>query len=62
MAKKIINIRLEELIWKDAKLGAVGQGVTLQDWLTEAIQEKLDKVSQDKYDLRYSKGVENDRT
>ena len=35
MAKKIINIRLEESVWQQAKVGAALQGMTLQDWLTE---------------------------
>ena len=34
MAKKIINIRLEESVWKQAKRDAVDHDMTLQDWIT----------------------------
>lgn len=34
MAKKNINIRLEESVWKKAKLDAVDRDVSLQDWVT----------------------------
>ena len=37
MAKKIINIRLEESVWKKAKRDALDRDMTLQDWLTVLI-------------------------
>ena len=37
MTKKIINIRLEEAVWQQAKISAATQGMTLQGWLTIAI-------------------------
>jgi len=40
--KKIINIRLDADLWKQAKLDAVRQGFTLQEWLTLAIILRLD--------------------
>ncbi len=42
MAKKIINIRLDDDLWKQAKLDAVRQDVSLQDWLALAIIRLLD--------------------
>ena len=42
MAKKMINIRLDGDLWKQAKLDAVRQGLTLQDWLTLSIILRLD--------------------
>lgn len=40
--KKIINIRLDSELWKQAKIQAIKEGKTLQEWITEAIKEKLD--------------------
>jgi hypothetical protein len=34
MAKKIINIRLEESVWQKAREDAVHSQMTLQDWIT----------------------------
>lgn len=42
MMKKIINIRLDSELWKQAKIQAIKEGKTLQEWITEAIKEKLD--------------------
>jgi len=42
MTKKIINIRLDADLWKQAKMDAVRQGFTLQEWLTLAIILQLD--------------------
>lgn len=42
MAKKIINIRLDDDLWKQAKIDAARQGLTLQEWLTLAIILRLD--------------------
>jgi predicted HicB family RNase H-like nuclease len=41
MDKKIINIRLDSELWKEAKLQAIKEDKTLQEWITEAIQKKL---------------------
>ena len=37
MAKKIINIRLEESVWQKAKEDAVHNRMTLQDWVSLCI-------------------------
>ena len=37
MAKKIINIRLEESVWQKAREDAVHNRMTLQDWVTCAL-------------------------
>ena len=37
MAKKIINIRLEESVWKQTKKDAVNYEMTLQEWVTRAL-------------------------
>jgi len=42
MAKKMVNIRLDEDLWKQAKMDAARQGFTLQEWLTLAIILQLD--------------------
>lgn len=42
MAKKIINIRLDEDLWRQAKTDAARQGLTLQEWHTLAIILRLD--------------------
>ena len=39
MAKKIINIRLEESVWQKAKEDAVHNKMTLQEWLTLLITQ-----------------------
>ena len=39
MTKKMINIRLEENIWKRAKLDAALNNMTLQDWITFLIED-----------------------
>jgi len=41
MAKKVINIKLGDELWQQARIEALKQGVTMQDWLTDAIQQKL---------------------
>ena len=40
MPKKLINIRLDEDLWKQAKLEAVRQGKTLQEYVTERLAIK----------------------
>lgn len=37
MAKKIINIRLDDYVWQLAKVSAAKDGCTLQEWVTFAI-------------------------
>ena len=37
MAKKIVNIRLEESVWKQTKKDAVNHEMTLQEWVTLAL-------------------------
>lgn len=44
MAKKIINIRLEDSVWELAKQSASLSSVTLQDWITNAITEKASVI------------------
>ena len=41
MPRKLINIRLDAGLWLQARSEAVKQGKTMQDWLTEAINQKL---------------------
>ena len=41
MYRKLINIRLDSDLWLQARSVAVKQGKTMQDWLTEAIIQKL---------------------
>ena len=41
MPRKLINIRLDADLWKSAKMQALKEDKLLQDWITEAIQEKL---------------------
>jgi len=43
MAKKMINIRLEESVWRQAKYDAVLKGTTLQNWLTQVILRAVAK-------------------
>jgi len=43
MAKKRINIDLDSELWKKAKKAAVDCDVTLREWVTEAVEEKLQK-------------------
>jgi len=44
MTKKIINIRLEESVWKQTKKDAANHEMTLQEWVTLALL----KASSDK--------------
>jgi predicted HicB family RNase H-like nuclease len=44
MVKKIVNVRLEADLWKEARIQAIREDKELQDWLAEAIQEKLEKA------------------
>jgi len=37
----IKNVRIDESLWQEAKIAAIRQGIDLQDWIAEAIQEKL---------------------
>jgi hypothetical protein len=41
MHRKLINIRLDSDLWLQARSVAIKQGKTMQDWLTEAIIQKL---------------------
>ena len=41
MAKKMINIRLDDGVWQQAKVSAAKDGCTLQEWLTSAILAKV---------------------
>ena len=43
MAKKIINIRLDDWVWQQAKVSAAEDGRTLQEWLTFAILAKVEQ-------------------
>ena len=43
MAKKIINIRLDDWVWQRAKVSAAKDGCTLQEWLTFAILAKVEQ-------------------
>ncbi len=37
----MVNIRLEPELWHEAKVEAVRQGVTLQQWVEEALKAKM---------------------
>lgn len=39
--KKLINTKIDQDLWLQARSEAVKQGITMQDWLTEAIIQKL---------------------
>ena len=41
MTKKMINIRLDEDLWRQARLEALRQGKTMQEWLADAIASRL---------------------
>lgn len=43
MAKKRINIDLDSELWKKAKKAAVDCDETLREWVTDAVEEKLQK-------------------
>ncbi len=43
MPKKIINVRLDSELWKEARIQAIKEDKQIQDWLTEAIKEKLSR-------------------
>ncbi|MCK9600730.1 MAG: hypothetical protein M0R06_16935 [Sphaerochaeta sp.] len=47
MDKQTINIRLERSLWRQVKITAAVQGVTLQDWLTLAIIKMLSDKAED---------------
>ena len=40
--KKRVNIDLDAELWRQAKVSAVGSGLSLREWLTQAIKEKLE--------------------
>jgi hypothetical protein len=42
MAKKTRNIDIEEDIWLEAKIEALKEGITLQEWVSRAIQRELE--------------------
>jgi len=54
MAKKIINVRLDEDLWKQAKLDALRQDMSAQDWLTLAIIRLLDDNQRGNVALEYA--------
>jgi hypothetical protein len=39
--KKLVNIRLDLDLWHEARVASVKEGITLQEWLTRAIQREL---------------------
>ena len=41
MVKKVINIKLDDELWQQARVEALKHNETMQDWLTEAIILKL---------------------
>lgn len=43
MPKKLVNVRLDSDLWKEARIQAIREDKELQEWLTEAIKEKLAK-------------------
>lgn len=43
MPRKLVNIRLDSDLWKQAKKAAIDSDKLLQDWITEAIKEKLSR-------------------
>jgi len=47
MDKQTINIRLEKSLWRQVKIAAAIQGITLQDWLTLAIIKMLPDKAED---------------
>lgn len=40
MARKMVNVRLDDGVWHQAKVSAAKEGCTIQEWLTLAILEK----------------------
>jgi len=42
MPKKQINIDVDSVLWHNAKVDAVKNNITLQDWLDQAIRAKLE--------------------
>ena len=44
MAEKIVNLRVDQDLWKRAKKAAIDQGVPLKEWIAGAIKEKLESV------------------
>ena len=49
MAKKIINIRLDDKLWHKVKVVAVDRGFSLQDWVEGAL---LMRLHSDGYDFK----------
>lgn len=41
--RKLINIRLDSSLWLRVKIEATKQGKSLQDFVTEALRDKLKK-------------------
>ncbi len=39
---KLVNIRVNTVLWKEAKKAAIDQNQLLKDWVTEAIKAKLE--------------------
>ena len=47
MARKMVNVRFDEDLWKQVRLDAVQQDMALQDWLTLAIIRLLNDNRKD---------------
>jgi len=48
MPKQIVtSIRVDEELWKEAKIYAVKKGITLAEFLNELIREKLEKTQKE---------------
>ena len=43
--RKLINIRVDADLWHQVKVEATKQGKSLQDFVDEALRDKLGKVS-----------------
>ena len=41
--RKLVNVRLDPELWHKAHIAAVTQGIHLQDWITQAIEKKLEE-------------------
>lgn len=42
---KVFHIRIEKENHKQAKIAAAQEGISLQEWVEQALKEKLEKVS-----------------
>lgn len=41
---KIVNIVLDSDLWQQARVAALKQGLTVREWLTDAIKAKLELI------------------